>query len=573
MIRAIKLIITTIILLAFIGLYGQKSELSIKWSEMQEYNHKAEGYFDNIIGSNSKYIYTINNIAQNKRFRNNNKLKIVAFDKNSMQKISDVGIKGFKENEADNKLLDDMYVQKYVIFEDVIYVFWTHESREKDELFVQSFSNKLKIIAPLKKIYEVKSKKGDKKKAELLVLGTSNQHVLIGGELSAGKDENIKLSIKVLKSDLTFFSSKQVTLPITSLGHKSNSLSSEYVLGDNNVLYAFSYIKMTKEQKQLLKDNESSVYCLFSAINIEDGTIQSVKLKYENKNIYNISYHNDKDNMILTGFFSDLNKDGSMGVFKIKFNKNNLTAMSEPSFSYFTPQHIHEITKGQKKNTKKKKKRKPNIDRLLEYSLVKSFNNNGNITFIYTIYHEYSVTTCNSKGSCTTRYYQKNSDILAFSITRSGEINWVSKTERQAFYKGWGFYDVNVVDRDGFYYVVYADDYIFNTEKNQRVKNPKKLRQTTINYLVLNSEDGEMVTNMHITNTMKEPPKTRKYVTAHKIIESDNELYVNSIKIKMKPQAIGISIILIPTLYGAYLPSIITSSFTGTGYLGKIEIK
>ncbi len=546
-----KILTTIFIVLSFVSLNGQESDFLIKWSDKQEYNDKTNGYLDDIIGDNSKYIYVINNISRFNGMRKDKKLRIVAYDKNTMQKKISVNIKGFEENENGHILIDQMKVKEYVILENIIYVFWVYETAEKDELFVQSYTSELKEIAPLKKIYEVKSKAENNKKAELFVFGTTDGKVIVGGELSAKEDENIRLSIKILKPDLTFSSLNQIALPILTSGRVSNSLSSEYFLGKNNNLHVISKVSLVEKNSEQFQNYQSSFYYMLSVINPENGKIKSVFLKYDNKKITNLNYHKHNKSIFFSGLFTNLTKSKSPnGVFSIQYDYK-LNTFLEPNFSSFTHQHIHYLKNKQKEYS-------------FDYDFVSSITDINKTTLIYSKTERYS-----GNGGP----YQKNYNIITISLNSIGDIDWVIRTERKAVYKGWHHNDIKAFSNNGLYYVLYADDYSFDPKFNRRVKKSKNVKKSTFNYLILNPKNGQVIKKMYNTNVLKESKDNKKYINIENIIKYNNNLYVNSIKMKMKPHGKVLLVILLPTVYGTFIPFLVPSFAHGYGYLGKIEIK
>jgi hypothetical protein len=550
-------------------MYSQNS--TIKWGEKEEYGNDVNGFFAYVIGTNDKYVYTMYYKAKSPNKYLYDKKKIVAFDKSTLKLSSSVAIKGFEENKG-NELLKDLDYYKTVIFNNVIYVFWMKESKEKDELYVESFSSDLKRIANLKKIYELISSKGEKKKAELLVLGTKNEQVLIGGEKGSKINDNIKFVYKLLDSKLDFIASNEIELPIKVISG-SNSLSSSYSLGKDGNLYLFSYVTMTKEDKKELMKYENSRFCIFSVIQLEKGTIKSMNLKFEGKNIYNLCYEiDDKNNIEIYGFYSDLEveKKGNLftGIFYTSIQSNDFELTKNIKFIDFKPEHIIEISSESNPNKKETKIKKPNS--ISSEWTIKSVNiYDNNRILICTRQNMYYVTQCSSNGACYTKYYQNNNDILSISLSNDGNINWIKKNYRSILYSSWYNDDVYIANKDNLIYIFYGNQMMYNNEKGKWVGKPRKLLNNSLDYLVLNPQTGDTKTSTIMNN------KPDVILSATNLSYSDNELYINSTLYKLKtgPKVVG-AILLVPTLYLA--PTIIksiSSSYIKTGYFGKIECK
>src|ERR1039457_1052211 len=229
-------------------------EIDINWSDKQIYDNNKDGFFDAFVGYNSKYIYA----KFDKLARRKSKIKLVAFDKKSMDKEASIAVIGYKENQSSSKNYSGMTYYKTIVFEDIVYVFWTKMSYSKNELYVQTFDSKLNPLKPLKKIYELVADKS--RESTLFVMGNknSNEQIVIGGELPAKKGENIKVEYKVLKSDFSFLSSNQITLPVTSTTGKTYGLTSSYKYGDDGNLYVRTMVSVDKEDIKNAKSNKTS---------------------------------------------------------------------------------------------------------------------------------------------------------------------------------------------------------------------------------------------------------------------------------------------------------------------------
>src|SRR5690606_7761822 len=118
------------------------------------------------------------------------------------------------------------------------------------------------------------------------------------------------------------------------------------------------------------------------------------------------------------GFFTDLSKnkiqDHSNGIFYTSVINNEV---SDPVFNYFDEKTLTELFKedpddNQNKLSKRLEKRKKkalsnkleSIDEDYEIEVAKSLDSDHIVLFCTKVYN-YAVTTCNSNGQCTTRYY------------------------------------------------------------------------------------------------------------------------------------------------------------------------
>ena len=103
---------------------AQAQSIDLNWSDMQEYENKKDGFFDDFIGGNSKYVYAKYNKAALKPSKQNSKVKIVAYDKKTMDQVAQAAIIGYKENEDDKELMNDLKYHSQIVFENTVNIFW-----------------------------------------------------------------------------------------------------------------------------------------------------------------------------------------------------------------------------------------------------------------------------------------------------------------------------------------------------------------------------------------------------------------------------------------------------------------
>src|SRR3989339_571191 len=551
------------IVLSLLTISSFSQKLDIKWSEQMKYSNKQDGFFKSVAGVNDKYIYCLFTRNLKKRIITDKYLKIVAFDRQTLQKVSSVGLKGYPENKEKRDLLKKLHYYKTIIFDKVVYVFWTLESSGREEIYVQSFNESLGKLSSIKKVYELTSERSDNKKAEALVLGTKNDLVLIGGEKAAKKEESVTLSYKLLNSDLSFVSSNEVELPIKVTG-KSYGLTSYYELGDDGNLYVYSYVSMGKEEQKELGKNEYTYYCIFSAINLDKGAIKSYRIKFDQKNIYSLRSFHDGNSIKLYGYYTDLTIDpkagATHGLFYSNIEKNTLEIIEEPIFTAFSTEE---------KNKIKKDEKEPYLVNSIITKVQKY--NDRDILFSYKT-HSYSYTSCNGK-TCHTVIECKNSDVLCMAVNKKGEIEWLNNHDRFYIHNGWYVEDVQILFEDNKFFITYADRNKFDAKRNRKVSKSKRELRDFIDYIILDPENGQTTQHEIVLNPPGTKKKNRKYADASDIVEKNNALYITSTKVKMKPAAIAVSIALIPVLVvGSMIPSFMPSSYYGIGFVGNIQI-
>jgi len=544
-----------LLLLSLLTFSLSAQEMKMSWSDQVLYDNKKDGFFNSYVDCNSKYIYVkYTNLTMTVN-RKKSKIKMVAFDKLSMKKVSDVALMGFPENKSSGNALKGMFYYKTVIFENIIYIFWKKESKNKEELFVQSFDSKLTPLKKMQKIYELNATKEQKKKPEIFVLANAkiNEQILIGGELAANKDESVRIEYRLLNKDFGFEASNQVTLPYTVVG-RSNNFTSSYDFGADGKLHIRSNVVFSKEEIKTLKSGESTRYPIISVVELKSGAINTLNFKFENKNIFNFSYIIEPNITKIFGFFSDMNKDqygrDTHGIFYAIVD-NNTNTIKSINFSMFTKAQLDKLFAKDKEDqrkassTKKKSKSKKKQDAAKsdeesiqsDYMIedVQSMGDNNLVLFCSRMYN-YSVTTCttNSNGgqSCTTRYYCQKDNVTAFKINEKGDIVWASNLDRRITYSGWNRYDVSVIHDQSKFFVLYGSVFetVGSTKSGKAKKKRKDSKETrdVLEYAVFDYGTGDIVKKEYAINSTTTPKKERKSVAPIDVQVIDNRFYFDS---------------------------------------------
>ncbi len=157
--------IVAIIAFALLGNLLNAQDLTGTWSDKEVYSKKLNGFYNDFVGANAKYVYSTGKVGRDK-------LHLVAHDKVTMKEVASVALFDVKAAKAkDPKKYKGIHYHKSIVFENTLYVFWLIDSKTKDELFVESFDSKLKPLNPLKKIYELNSSKKRFKKSRAFYNG------------------------------------------------------------------------------------------------------------------------------------------------------------------------------------------------------------------------------------------------------------------------------------------------------------------------------------------------------------------------------------------------------------------
>ena len=585
-----------LVLFAVKPLFSQ--DLSLKWSDKLIYDNKKEGFFNGFLGVNDKYLYTISKNLALKPSKANKKIKIMAFDKESMKQTASIAIRGYEENEADKEKYQGLVYHESIIFNDEVFIFWLKKtdtkSDKKEELFVESFDSELKRIKKLKKIYtanisdEVKKSRFGASSIVVLSNPKFSTDVIIGAEYPE-KTGDVKFKYLVLNSELEVSQENELDLPIKLVKTKVSGLTSRYEFGKDGNLYIRTYVSLTKEERKAAAKGEDLSYCIFSIVNIGSGDITNFSLRDNGKCINDFSYVVTNNKVKIYGLFGDLEKDATgmstHGIFYTEIDSKELE-YDGLKYSYFDKKTIDDLFRGDeedKKKTsaiskKKKKKAKENDAESMDVSFgieqLLSVDEENVVLFCSKMYN-YSVTTCTSSPnggtSCTTRYYCQKSNVTAIKVNNEGEFVWGSNIDRIFTYSGTNVYDVEVIYSNGKFYTIYASGYIAEADKKNRKSRKKKSDfRDSFEYGVFDYQSGANSKSTFIVNTKNDVEK--KSVSPTSIVVFDNKFYVNH---EIHKQKLGMTIpvcaVSIVCPYLAIIPFVNGDFKKGYGNIGVIS--
>lgn len=540
--------------------YVFAQSIDVKWSEQQVYDNKEDGFFNHFIGGNSSYVYAkFSNYTTMNVKKVNRKIKIIAFDKTSMKKIADVELKGYSKSDK----FDKLDYERTVVFDNIVYVFWTNKDKgaSSREIYVQSFDAKLKKLGKLSKIYEFAYDKKGANKNSFFILTNKliSDRIVIGRELPIETGQNLRVEYKLMGSDFSFVSSKQVTLPviinITKKGLFGRAISSglkcNYEFGEDGNLYADDIISMDKEEAERLPKAEAKTYRLVMQINAMSGAVKSYSLKFPKKNTFNFNYVISGKDVKMYGFFSDLEKDvkgkDTHGIFYVKLDNSNFQS-TDMNFAYFKKDFLDKLykkdTEDQKKGKgmfKSKKSKASDEESIDDNYVIESIQKmNGDLILFCTIMRNWSNTVCTSNPNgggttCRTYYYCDKSNVTAFKLNSEGDIVWAQNMDRFMRYSGWDRRDVNVVRNGEKFYVTYGSAYQLNAEKkNRKSRKSTKQYKDRLEYAVFNASDGVFVKNEFQINKINASKKEKKFLDPSSITVIDNRMFFDFSKVKYK---------------------------------------
>jgi hypothetical protein len=521
-----------IIAFIFTAFHFFAQEMKMTWSQEVKMTKKT-GFYNSILGRNDNLLYV--------KFSSYSKIRITAFDKMTMKEKFTVPVKGFPENKATKADFKGLDYYRTIIFSNSVYTFWIKESKEKDELFVQTYDANLKMSKPLRKIYELKSFKGAKKKAELFIMVNQSlgEKILIGGETAGNKGDNVKVEYKILNADFTFSNAGQAELPLQITG-RSNSLSSSYSFGDDGNLHV-------KSDKSL------------TIVNLEKGTKETYIVEFKNKQIFDFDYIYDQNTIRVFGLFCDLTKDKSgndnHGIFYAIINSATLKLESE-NFTYFTKEQLDKLfaeDQSDRKDNKlfQSKKSKDSEDQSLKtnYSVENVLKEGKDLILICSIMYNYTVTytTTNSNGTTSTRQEPRcnKRNLTVFRINDKGEIKWATNVNRSITYPSHYVYDINSIKKDNTIYVTYGSDFITDKPEGKKKKKccsinvaaAKEMRDK-IAYATFDLNSGVSAVKEIVVNQPKIPNKDRKIVDPTNIETLGGDFYIVSEKYNMRANSL-----------------------------------
>lgn len=558
--------------------------IDIKWSEKFQYDNKLDGFFDSYLGTNQRYIYAkFSNIG---REAGNQKIKLIAFDKYTMERAGDVRLKGYGRD----KEKDALTYYKTIVLDSLLYVIWTREQNGVVDIFAETFDTKLRELQPIKKIYEVAVSRKSTDNLVIVFNRNIGDKILMGKELAVITDgENLRFEYKIINEDFSIAKEGQVILPIKVARRRrqDDSFTSPvctYELADDGNIYAQNMVRVTGDERKSLKKGEANTYPVIIQINPETREVSDYPVKFPRKNTFSYSSLISKRGIRLYGFFCDLDKDpkgsDTHGTFYITIDSKSFVLTSH-KFSYFDKPFLEELYAADQENRRKGGgifRSGSDVDSDREsiddnYIIEKAVEDGGDMLLFCSIMRNWTETRCSGGGyyggqSCRTYYYCTKSNVTVFRLDSAGQITWAKNLDRAITYTRWNVYDLNVMSRNGNYYVVYGSAYqILARKKNNATKKSSQQMADRMEYAVFNAHTGDFTRAEYQVNKLNVRKENAKYVDPDDVEVFDNRMYTECNRIKLKP-AVWLSCLFPPAFY---FISISGNSRHGTGYLGRIS--
>ena len=512
-------------------------DADILWSDDMPVDEKKQGFYQGIFGEKDEILYTA--FASNGK---GNSLKLVSFDKKSLKKENEVTVNGFGKSSQATQY-KGLYNYKNVVLNEVIYIFWKKAESKTEELYAQSFSLDLKPLEPLKKIFKIDTdvKRGKGTKMFVIVNRDAKSKIVVGIEDGEGEENDVYLDYKILNEDLSFSESNRVELGYSWGKKRNNYLTSSYVLLDNNTLV--SHTNVTEEIESDTRRKKYRRYFNMTAINLATNEYKPYKLKDDDRAYYEVNFISSENGATLTGFYSDLtlDPDGSKthGLFFASMDASN--NFSPVTVQEFTPEFVEELypkKDTQNMSERKKKKEAAKEERMLNLLTIEQveITPDGPILFCSLMYN-YSVTTCDSKGNCTTRYYCQKTNVYTLALDKYNKIKWHNVIKRGMTYSGWNVFDLVVAPLGENYFVTYGDAIIeaTGTGKKQKAKRKsKEMMRDNLEYSIItpNGADSKKTIKLNSPSTPKE--KRKKVSATNSYQRVGDDLYIQSDNTKLK---------------------------------------
>jgi hypothetical protein len=544
-------------LFCFLVFNSIAQDLDLRWTDKMYFDNRLEGFFDGFLSTNDQYTYSINkNLALSTK-KENSKIKLIAHDKETLEKKFELALIGYPENKLSEDQYKGLRYYKTSIYNDKVMVFWIKEEKDKQSLYVETFSPELKKESKLTKIYTYTYPEKLKKISftnfsylEVLSNEKVNDKIIIGSEIQQNEEAST-FSFIIIDKELNVSEKKSIQLP-GILDGRSRGKNSKYKLGDDGNIYITTYIKVNKEEAKQARKEKKGIdlsYCVFSIWNIKTNDLAEFEIKDENKVINDFSYLINENGIKIYGFFGDLEKDKSgnstHGIFYSVINNKDMD-FDGLNYTYFSKKQLDDLFKNDEEAKKQatgltkkaKKKSQENADESINwnYTIEWLFEDKEDVVLFFSKMNNYSVTTCTQSStggqSCTTRYYCAKSNVTSMKISPEGEIVWGSHIDRSKTYNGWDIYDLNIIQTNDAYIVIYGSSYNDVEGKNKQKRKKASEARDSFEYGVFNKENGQNSKNIFQVNQKTDEDK--KTVDAVKIQVLDNRFYVYNIKIKQK---------------------------------------
>lgn len=564
-------------------LFAQQFEFT--WLDNIDYSNQKDGFFAGFINTSETYVYVLNSNYAVSPLNKNDKLKLIAYDKNTMREAASVSLKGYPENEAAKKEYEPLDYYKTVVLADQILVFWTKltntDSTKTEELYVESYAVDLDPGQKLTKIYtsvqQTDGRQSDFAPSSIVVASNKERSdVLIGAE-SCASENSIVFKYVILNKQLKTSRENEVSLQSACTAGQSG-ITAVYDYAEDGNIYIRTNVMLTREQYQQAPQNSPKSYLALTVVNPSSQKQTTLNMQGEHKTITDFSYIVTGTKTKVFGFFGDLLKDPSgidkQGVFHATIDSDTLADVGL-SYSYFEKTSLNKLfpkTRG----GRKKIVEKPNEEELnTRFDIENIFPmEDGSFVLFFNRKYNYTEITSKSGGDgrnvYKTDHYCEKNNVSAIRIADNGKIMWTSNVDRTITYKGTDIADLKIIYKWNKFYVIYGTENEKATKKERKKASPFR---DNIDYATFDPGSGRAKKNNLPVNERGLPQKARKTVDPSSITVFDGNYYFSKMTVKQKAVWYVANVLFFPSIYYSVLSGNTKHASAELGVLRLVDEK
>lgn len=405
-------------------------------------------------------------------------------------------LEGAKGSILDSKEFSKLELDFFHVTSNKILVFFAQKIKSLESIYALELTTDLVVVGKPTKIHEMEVDKGKVTKT-LVVRNSQNPNtnfILVNEKFN---ETNILAEYKVYNSDLKLADVGKIELPFNiDKKNRTEYIQRSYRLSDNNILCT---ITPTKEENPGAPRSKRWTY--FTTIGLTDvntGNSKLLTLKSDERKYDDVSFVSDGANLFIAGFYYNPDDDGDFqyvnGFFstKVNFDLGELSEVQLFEYDENFYKNFKNNQKAEESNRKAKKEEKRAKYIIQRMTIEQIAYGDGKINVICSGMINKSVTTCNSKGQCTTRYYCVKLGVIAFNTDKDLKVKSYDVLPRMMVYDGWNVMDVSIAAlKNNTFMVNYGSAY--ELENGAMTGDPKRkdrdVRRALLEYAVLN-EDG-----------------------------------------------------------------------------------
>jgi len=398
---------------------------------------------------------------------------------------------------------------------DKLYLFTSYKNKKtrKHSLYLQTVDKKtLTPSAKPKKLATIDFAKKTKRNAGdySIVISRDSTKVLVYYNLPYKKNEKEKFGFQVYDNNMNELWKKNVTLPYID----KLFIIEDFIVDNNGAVHVLGKV-FNKKLRNKRKGKTNYKFQILSYYKDEDEVKKyDIRLKDKFINKILLTVNND-NNIICSGFYSDMDADVANGVFFLTIDGQTKQVLTE-SYKKFDADFLTQYLSKARKKRVKKRMAKGKKGMLVHYDLddivTKSDGGAVLIGEYYNVVAVTSTTTMNGVTTTRTTYYYYYGNIIAVNIAPDGQITWAKKVPKlQISINRPGYFaSYAKMITDKHIYFIYNDNpKNLTTTKNQKgkiysLRGPKK----SIITLATIDLDGNLKREM-----IKKPEKSKLYIT------------------------------------------------------------